>query len=108
MKKSFPALLATVFCCLSCIEINYGIGSELMPKNQIYTIRTTTVPIEDISMEMADSLSGYSNKRITVGAVRDETFGLSRRSCALTLIPMFQDTSTSERIRSSRASTSPP
>lgn len=92
MKKSFLALAATACCCLSCIEINYGIGSDLMPQNQIYTIHTITIPIEDISMEMADSLSGYSSKRITVGAVRDDTFGLTTRACALTLIPMFQDT----------------
>ena len=65
MKKSFLALAATVCCCLSCIEINYGIGADLMPQNQIYTIHTSTIPIEDISMEMADSLSGYSTKRIT-------------------------------------------
>lgn len=91
MRKSLLALGATVFCCLSCIETNYRIGSDLLPGNQAYNIYTTVVPIEDISMASADSLSGYSSSRITIGAIRDETFGLGTRSCALTLIPMFQD-----------------
>lgn len=91
MKKSILALTAAVLCCLSCVETNYRIGADLMPGNQIYKIFTETIPIEDISMEAADSLSGYSTTRITVGAIRDETFGLGKRSCALTLIPLFQD-----------------
>lgn len=91
MKKSILALAAALFCCISCIETNYGIGSNLMPGNQIYKIFTKSIPIEDISMETADSLSGYSSTRITIGAIRDDTFGLGTRSCALTLIPLFQD-----------------
>ena len=91
MRKSFLALAAAFVCCISCIETNYRIGSELMPKNQAYTIYTRTIPIKEISMAMADSLSGYSSSRITIGAVRDDIFGLGTRSCALTLIPLFQD-----------------
>lgn len=84
--------MAAVFCCLSCIETNYSVGADLMPANQIYSIHIATVPIEDISMAMADSLSGYSSSRITIGAIRDSEFGLGTRSCALTLVPMFQET----------------
>lgn len=93
MRKSFLALAAAISCCcISCIEINYGVGSDLMPQNQKYEIYTRIIPIENITMEMADSLSGYSSTRITVGAVRDETFGLTTRAGVITLIPMFQDT----------------
>lgn len=92
MRKSFLALAAAALCCLSCIEINYGVGSGLIPQNQRYKIYTRTIPIENITMEMADSLSGYSNTRITVGAVRDDLFGLTTRTGVITLIPMFQDT----------------
>ena len=92
MRKSFLALAAAALCCLSCIEINYGVGSDLIPQNQRYKIYTRTIPIENITMEMADSLSGYSNTRITVGAVRDDLFGLTTRTGVITLIPMFQDT----------------
>ena len=60
MRKSFLALAAAALCCLSCIEINYGVGSDLIPQNQRYKIYTRTIPIENITMEMADSLSGYS------------------------------------------------
>ena len=36
MRKSFLALAAAALCCLSCIEINYGVGSDLIPQNQRY------------------------------------------------------------------------
>jgi len=63
-----------------------------MPITQSYNIYVKEVPITDIDMRMADSLSGFSNSRVTIGAVRDEKYGLTTRSCALTLVPMFLDT----------------
>ena len=53
MRKSFLALAAAALCCLSCIEINYGVGSDLIPQNQRYKIYTRTIPIENITMEMS-------------------------------------------------------
>lgn len=62
-----------------------------MPVTKTYDVYVKEAPIEDVMMRMADSLSGFSSTRVTVGAVRDEKYGLTTRSCALTLVPMFID-----------------
>lgn len=91
MKKGTIALVAAVFCCISCIDMNYRVGSSLIPGIQNYTLYTVSIPIPEVEMRMADSLSGYSSTRITIGALRDEEYGLGTRSCILTLVPLVQD-----------------
>ena len=83
------AAVAALFCCLACVEINTELGANLVPVDQTYSIypKDALLPPGSISMKMTDSLSGYSQTRITIGAVRDEKYGLSTRSCALTLVP---------------------
>ncbi|MCQ2183437.1 MAG: DUF4270 domain-containing protein [Bacteroidales bacterium] len=92
MTSRFFVLAAAVFCCLSCVEVNNHLGGSLMPVTRTYDIYVKEAPIEDIQMRMADSLSGFSSTRVTIGAIRDEKYGLTTRSCALTLVPMFADT----------------
>ncbi|MBR3074620.1 MAG: hypothetical protein IKH11_02535 [Bacteroidales bacterium] len=89
MKFSFPAIAAAVLCCLSCVEIDPGLGGSLIPTDQTYTIHPTeaALPYGAVLQQPADSLSGFSQTRITLGAVRDNKFGLTTRSCALTLVP---------------------
>lgn len=89
MKFAFRTLAAALFCCLSCVEIDSGLGGNLIPADQTYTIHPTKtlLPPGSIRMQPADSLSGYSQTRITVGAIRDDEFGLTTRRCALTLVP---------------------
>lgn len=89
MKSKILALMAAAICCISCIENDSTLGGNLIPVGQLYDFYTVSVPIEEVDMMMADSLSGYSDSRITFGAVRDEYYGLSTRSSAVTLIPMF-------------------
>ena len=91
MKSRFCAIVAAGFCCLSCVEVNTGLGSNLIPLGQTYTFHTVDIPIDEVYSEMADSLSAYSQKRITVGAMHDEEFGTSKRSSAFTLVPLFKD-----------------
>ena len=85
------AAVAALFCCLACVEINTELGANLVPVDQTYSIYPTEalMPSGSISMKMTDSLSGYSQTRITIGAVRDGKYGLSTRSCALTLVPVL-------------------
>ena len=45
--------------------------------------------LDEIQMKPVDSLSAYSSRRITIGSIRDETFGLTRRGCAVTLVPVL-------------------
>ena len=60
-----------------------------MPTGNRYRVFSTEFPLEGVQMKMADSLSGYSSSRITIGAVRDDIFGLTERECALTLVPLY-------------------
>jgi len=60
----------------------------MIPTTQLYDTYIAEFPLEDIQLHMLDSLSGYSNTRITVGAIRDDHFGLTTRACAFSLIPM--------------------
>ncbi len=74
---------------LSCVKINNELGGDLIPVDQRYKIYSTEIPIEEIDLRMADSLSGYSQSRITIGAIRDETFGLTARESAVTIVPLY-------------------
>ena len=91
MKTRFLALAAALICCYSCIETNSTLGGNLVPVVETYTFHTAEIPLEGISTQMADNLSGYSDSRITIGAIREPEYGLTTRASAVTLIPMFQD-----------------
>lgn len=88
MKFKFIAFAAAFACCLSCVDVNNELGGSLIPIDQTYSIYTEQSPLPSIRMQMADSLSGFSNNRITIGAVRDDTYGLSTRSSAVYLVPL--------------------
>ena len=93
MKFHLPAIAAALFCCLSCVEIDSELGGNLIPLDQTYKIYPTgaELPAGTVYMQSADSLSGYSQTRITIGAIRDPKFGLTTRSSAFTLIPVFDE-----------------
>lgn len=74
--------------CVSCVETNGLIGGNLIPIDSQYQIFSTEMPIDKVEMRMADSLSGFSSARIVIGAVRDDVYGLSKRSSALTIVPL--------------------
>ena len=80
--------VAAALCCFSCISSTYNVGGNLIPTELKYDTYTAEFPLEDIRMAFPDSLSGYSSRRITIGAIRDELFGLTTRGCAISLVPM--------------------
>ena len=86
-RHGFAAAAAGLVAA-SCVNINSSLGESFIADNQLYDLYTVEFPIEDINMEMADSLSSYSLYKFTVGAVRDDTFGLTTRSAAFTLVPV--------------------
>lgn len=88
-KGKLIALGALASACLSCVEINNEIGGNFIPEDSRYDIFSAEIPLDEIEMRMADSLSGFSNSRITIGATKDDTFGLCKRECALTLVPLY-------------------
>ena len=103
-KMTFNRLLilgAALTCAASCIYVDDNLGKNFVPSNQIYEIRTATIPLDCIEMELSDSLSAYSSSRITIGAIRDGIFGLTRRSSAFTVVPVDDtiDVGTNTRIR---------
>ena len=92
MKTRLLVLAAASLCCLSsCIETDSTLGGHFVPIVETYDFHTVDIPIEDIGMQMADNLSGYSDARVTVGAIREPEYGLTTRASAVSLIPLFLD-----------------
>ncbi len=87
----FPVAAAALCLCLAaCVEIDENLGGSMIPVGNTYKVVTPkAIPI-GVSQKMADSLSGFSTSRITIGAIRkDDEFGLTTRSSVVTLIPLF-------------------
>ena len=89
MKSHFLALAAVPLCCLACVETNSALGGSFVPAAETYTFHTVEIPLEGITMQMADKLSGYSDSRITIGAIREEEYGLTTRASAFPLVPLI-------------------
>lgn len=89
--RLLAAFAAALLSGASCVTVDENLGKDLIATDQMFDIHTAEIPLSGIRMEMADSLSGLSSKRITLGAVRDADFGLTTRSCVLTLLPAFED-----------------
>lgn len=90
MKLRISAFAAVLLCCMSCVSTNNRLGGSLVPLGQTYDIFVNdSLYLPEVYMEMADSLSGFSQTRMTIGSVRDKDYGLTTRGCALTLVPMI-------------------
>lgn len=87
-KSLIFAPVAALMCCLSCVDTDPTIGSGLVPQENQYTSFLLDIPITAIGSATADGLSGFSKKRISIGAIEDDEYGLSTRSCALTMVPL--------------------
>lgn len=89
MKFRLPSyILLSAAILSSCVETDHSLGSDYLAKNQQYEIYTAEFPIEDIRMENPEELSAISYYRFTVGALRDDLFGLTTRSTTFTLVPV--------------------
>ena len=90
--KSILCACVTTVCASSCVYIDDHLGENFIPTNQQYDVYTMAFPLKNISMAYADSLSGFSSTRFTVGSIRDpETGGLTSRSSASTLVPLNEE-----------------
>ena len=88
MKRSISVLCAAALCCLGCVEVDLNLGGNLVPVDQTYNVYVESRDLPEVNMLIADSLSGYSTTRITIGAIRDEKFGLSTRASAFSIVPL--------------------
>ena len=83
------ALLLAVlpFALTACFKTSTEIGKDLIDQSLLYDTYTVEFPIEEIRLRRANDLSGFSDTRLAIGAIRDETFGLTTRSTAFCLVP---------------------
>ena len=82
------AALSIMLGAVSCVKINEELGGNFIPTNQIWKVFPCEAsPLENITMERSDSLSGYSTSRFTFGSVRDDNF-LSVKGTSFTLVPI--------------------
>ncbi len=88
MKKLLSALILLAGL-VSCIKTDNELGNDLIAINQQYDFYTAEFDISDVQMRPVDGLTAYSSKRITIGSIRDETFGLYRRGSVVTLVPVL-------------------
>lgn len=89
MKKISVLILLAAGLSLvgACVKVDGGLGKGLVDKSLLYDTYTEEFPLEQLQMKHAAGLSGYSDAHLTIGAIRDDTFGLTTRSAAFTLIP---------------------
>lgn len=87
MRKSIVLLLAAGLLGAGCVKVDNSLGKGLVDKSLIYNTYTEEFPLEQIRMKHSADLSGYSDTHLTIGAIRDEKFGLSTRAAAFPLIP---------------------
>ena len=90
MKKNFLALcLAAALVLPGCIKVDNSLGKGLVDKSLLFNTYTQEFPLEDIQLKPSEALSGYSDTRVTIGAIRDEVFGLTTREAAFNLLPVL-------------------
>ena len=88
MKKSLTLGLAAMAILASgCINADYSLGEDLVDKTLLFDTYTVTFNLDEIQMKPSSDLSGYSDSHVTIGAIRDDVFGLTTRESAFTLIP---------------------
>lgn len=87
-SKSFLTVALSCICAAGCVVVDTDLGNGYIPIEQQYRIRTVEFPLERIENRKITHMSGYSSRRITIGALRDGTFGLTVKSSAFTLVPV--------------------
>ena len=87
MKKILALCLAAALVLPGCVKVDNSLGESLVDKSLLLNTYTVDFPISEIAMKPSSDLSAYSDTHLTIGALRDETFGLTTRDAAFTLIP---------------------
>ena len=88
MRKILPALcMAATLVFPGCIEVDNSLGEGLVDNSLLFDTYTVEFELTDIQMKKSDALSGYSDSKLTIGAIRDDVFGLTTREAAFPLIP---------------------
>ena len=90
MKKNFLVLcLAAALVLPGCVKVDSSLGKGLVDKSLLFDTYTQEFPLEEIQLKASETLSGYSDTRLTIGAIRDDVFGLTTREAAFNLLPVL-------------------
>ncbi len=87
--RKFPAIIALAAGLASCVGVDQNLGGDFIPNDQKYDFHTAEFDLDEVWMKSIDSLTAYSSRRITIGSIRDETFGLFSRGSVVTLVPVL-------------------
>ena len=85
------AIGAILFSSASCVDINEKLGENFIPTDQLWDVFVDSAPLEKVVLKTADSLSAYSNSRITFGTINNEKLGLTKKGSSVTLVPVISD-----------------
>lgn len=87
--RKLTAVIILAAGLVSCVGSDQNLGGDFIPTDMKYDFHTAEFDLNEIWMKSVDSLSAYSSRRITIGAIRDETFGLFSRGSVVTLVPVI-------------------
>ena len=87
--RKLPAIIALAVGLASCVGVDKNLGGDFIPTDQKYDFHTAEFDLDEVWMKSIDSLTAYSSRRITIGSIRDETFGLFSRGSVVTLVPVL-------------------
>ena len=84
----FAVIGAILLGSASCVDIDEHLGKNLIPTEHQWDVYAPDATrLNDITIEMSDSLSAYSTTRFTFGAINDGVLGTTRKSTSFTLVP---------------------
>ena len=89
MRKILALSMAAALVLPGCVKVDNSLGKGLVDKSLLFDTYTQEFPLEEIQLKASETLSGYSDTRITIGAIRDEVFGLTTREAAFNLLPVL-------------------
>ena len=89
MRRILVLCTAAALALTGCVKVDSNLGEGLVDKSLLFDTYIAEFPLEEIQMRMAEDLSGYSSTRVTLGAIRDDVFGLTTRESAFSLIPVL-------------------
>ncbi len=87
--RKLTAIIALAAGLVSCVGVDQSLGGDFIPIDQKYDFHTAEFDLDEVWMKSIDSLTAYSSRRITIGSIRDETFGLFSRGSVVTLVPVL-------------------
>lgn len=91
MKKFLALCLSAAALATGCVKVDNSLGQGLIDKSLLYDTYTVSFPLTEIQLRTSEGLSGYSDSHLTIGAIRDEVFGLTTRDAAFTLVPALDE-----------------